>query len=83
MKKDNILVSKAVDLSVAELFETQAKNNPKALALINAKGKKYNYNEILIGNSLIKFDMYVKQHSRYDLYVHTFICTMTQLYFSP
>ena len=47
MKKDNILVSKAADLSVAELFETQAKNNPKALALINAKGKKYNYNVTL------------------------------------
>ena len=52
MKKDNILVSKAADLSVAELFETQAKNNPKALALINAKGKKYNYNETL--NRILK-----------------------------
>ena len=52
MKKDNILVSKAAGLSVAELFETQAKNSPKALALINNKGKKYNYNEIL--NRILK-----------------------------
>ena len=52
MKKDNILVSKAAGLSVAELFETQAKNNPKALALINDKGEKYNYNEIL--NRILK-----------------------------
>ena len=47
MKKENVLVSKATNLSVADLFETQAKNNPKSFALQDIDGRKYKYKETL------------------------------------
>ena len=47
MKKENILISKAASLSVADLFETQAKTNPKALAVQDIDGRKYQYKKTL------------------------------------
>ena len=47
MKKENILISRAANLSVADLFEIQAKNNPKLLAVQDVDGKKYQYRETL------------------------------------
>ena len=47
MKKENILISRAANLSVADLFEIQAKNNPKLLAVQDVDGKKYQYRQTL------------------------------------
>jgi len=47
MKKENILISKASSLSVADLFEIQAKTNPKALAVQDIDGRKYQYKETM------------------------------------
>ncbi len=52
MKKENILISNAANLCVADLFEMQAKNNPKAFALQDIDGKKYKYKETL--NRILK-----------------------------
>ena len=47
MKKEDILISRAANLSVADLFEIQAKNNPKLLAVQDVDGKKYQYRQTL------------------------------------
>ena len=47
MKKEDILISRAANLSVADLFEIQAKNNPKVLAVQDVDGKKYQYRQTL------------------------------------
>ena len=48
MKKENILTSKATGMSVAELFQSQAIKNPRALAIINLNGDKYTYKVFLL-----------------------------------
>jgi len=48
MKKENILMSQAKSVSVAELFQLQVINNPKALAIIDLDNKKYTYQELLL-----------------------------------
>ena len=48
MQKESILISKAMGISVAELFQAYAIKNPRALAVINLNGDKYNYKIFLL-----------------------------------
>ena len=48
MNKESILTSKATGISVAELFQSQAIKNPKALAVINSNGDKFTYQTFLL-----------------------------------
>ena len=43
MIKDENLIIKSSNLSVAELFQIQANKTPKSIAVINRDGKKYSY----------------------------------------
>ena len=48
MQKEIFLMSQAIGVSVAELFQSQVINNPKALAIIDLDNKKYTYQELLL-----------------------------------
>ena len=48
MKKESVLISKAAEISVAELFQIQAQKTPRALAIINSNGDKYTYKNFLL-----------------------------------
>ena len=69
MKKEDILISKAANLSVADLFEIQAKNNPKLLAVQDVDGKKYQYRQTL--NRVLKISKIFINKFTYSLILNS------------